>query len=118
MIFQVGATAFLLLALAFCLAQRKRAAAVTFLGGGACAAGLYLVWFPDDANALAHQVGIGRGADLVFYCWTLLSFVLLLNVHLRLREQGRLLTELARKIAIAGAEPPAAAAGDEAEGPG
>lgn len=65
------------------------------------AGGIYFVWFPDQASAVANVLGIGRGADLIFYTWIILSFGVLINVHLKLRRNLNLLTQLARHLAIA-----------------
>lgn len=65
----------------------------------ACAA-LWLVWFPRHATLLANWVGIGRGVDLILYFWVAISFNILLNLHLKLREQLELITKLTRQIAL------------------
>jgi hypothetical protein len=62
--------------------------------------GLYLVWFPSHATRLAALVGIGRGVDLILYTWVVISLIMLLNLHLKLRAQMELITVLARKLAI------------------
>ena len=66
----------------------------------ATAAGLYFVWFPSQANMLADLVGVGRGADLILYLWVLISLLILFNLHLKLRSQMELITELAREVAL------------------
>jgi len=63
--------------------------------------GLYFVWVPSHATKLAALVGIGRGVDLVLYVWVVISLIMLLNLHLKLRAQMELITRLARKIALA-----------------
>jgi hypothetical protein len=70
----------------------------------AAAAGLYFVWFPSQANRLADLVGVGRGADLVLYLWVLISLLILFNLHLKLRSQMELITQLARELALLRAE--------------
>ena len=62
--------------------------------------GLYLVWFPSQANVLAEVAGVGRGADLILYLWVLISLLIVFNLHLKLRAQMELLTELAREMAL------------------
>ena len=76
---------------------------------GACtpliaAAGIYLVWRPEDASHVANMLGVGRGADLVFYVWTLLSLFMLLGVYLKIQRYHEQLTGLARAIALHEAE--------------
>ncbi len=85
--------------------------AVGLLAMLAAFAGLYFVWFPTHATALAAWIGIGRGVDLILYTWVGISLILLLNLHLKLRAQMETITKLARAVAIANAKP-----GDEAGG--
>ena len=66
--------------------------------------GLYFVWFPTHASRLAALVGVGRGVDLILYVWVVISLLVLLNLHLKLRTQMELITTLARKIALADAQ--------------
>lgn len=67
-------------------------------------AGVFFVWSPDQSTWLAHLLGIGRGADLIYYIWIILSLAVFINVHLKLRENVTLVTQLARQIAIADAQ--------------
>jgi len=64
------------------------------------AAGVYFVWFPEHATYLANRIGIGRGADLVFYTWIIFSLGVLINIHIKMRNTLALLTQLARHTAI------------------
>ena len=59
--------------------------------------------FPTHASRLAALVGIGRGVDLILYLWVVISLIVLLNLHLKLRAQMEVITVLAREIAIANA---------------
>jgi hypothetical protein len=87
-----------MLAYAFVAARRTRllGAAIAL----ASLAGIFFVWSPQSANDLAHDVGIGRGADLVLYLWVVLSMLVALNLHLRLKTQAELTTRLARALAL------------------
>jgi hypothetical protein len=87
-----------MLAYAFVAARRTHVlgAAIAL----AALAGLYFVWSPESANHLAQDVGIGRGADLVLYLWVVLSMLVGLNLHLRLKTQAELTTRLARALAL------------------
>jgi small membrane protein len=64
-------------------------------------AGLYFVWFPNQTTAIAHLVGVGRGTDLLLYCWLLASLMVMFNLHLKSIEQLRMLTDLARALTLA-----------------
>lgn len=88
----------------YALNERSRAPLVGSVAMLTAAVGLDLVWFPSQASWLAAQVGIGRGADLVFYAWLVISLLIMLNLHLKLRAQMELITVLAREIAIANAD--------------
>ena len=65
------------------------------------AAGLFFVWMPEQANDLAYLLGVGRGADLILYCWILTSLIMALNLHVLIRENQQVTTELARQLALA-----------------
>ncbi|MFI5954273.1 DUF2304 domain-containing protein [Cryptosporangium sp. NPDC051539] len=77
----------------------KRLAFVAFLVFAA-----YAVVRPDDITAIAHWVGVGRGADLVLYA-TVVAFVfVVINFYLRTRDMERRITDLARAVALRDAE--------------
>lgn len=65
---------------------------------------MYFVWAPAHANLVAQAIGVGRGADLVFYCWVLISLLLIVNLQVRLLKTREQITMLARRIAIVEAE--------------
>lgn len=59
-----------------------------------------MVVYPEASTWVANRLGIGRGVDLAFYLgFLLLAFVALLQ-RVRLREQERALTTLARELAL------------------
>lgn len=96
------------LALSFLLAsvllyawnEYRRAPAISLLAVLAACGGLYFVWFPTHATVLAEAAGIGRGVDLIIYIWVVISLLIVLNLHLKLRSQMELITGLAREIAM------------------
>jgi hypothetical protein len=92
--------------LLYAWAQYRRSPIVTVLSCAVSLIGFYFVWLPSHATRVAELVGIGRGADLVLYVWACISLVVLLNLHLKLRTQHELLTQLARSIALANATLP------------
>jgi hypothetical protein len=63
--------------------------------------GLYFVWFPDKTTVIAHFFGVGRGTDLLLYCWLLASLTVMFNLHLKCNEQLQMLTDLARALTLA-----------------
>jgi small membrane protein len=101
--------------LVYAFAERRRSPVVGVLALAVSLAGLYFVWMPAHATALAEFAGVGRGVDLIIYIWVVISLLLLLNLHLKLRAQTEAFTGLARAIAIgdalrAGPRPPECAA--------
>jgi hypothetical protein len=106
MIAQVVLSLLLGIVLLYAWAQYRRSPIVTVLSCAVSLIGFYFVWFPSHATHVAEFVGIGRGADLILYVWACISLVVLLNLHLKLRTQHELLTQLARSIALANASLP------------
>lgn len=82
----------------------SRIVAAALFAGGAVA--IAFVWTPSLANQLAAALGVGRGADLVIYVYCLLSFVLILDLSLKLKAQHQVITRLAREIALTSATRP------------
>ncbi len=66
-------------------------------------AGIATAW-PASTGWAAQRLGIGRGADLVFYCAVVVMMVGFWMVYLRLRHLGREMTLLVRHLAILEAE--------------
>ncbi len=63
------------------------------------AAGVAIIW-PGVTKAVANLLGIGRGADLVFYCSVVVMMVGFVMIYARLRRIRRELTLLVRHLAI------------------
>ena len=103
MIAQLVLTALLLAILLYAWTEYRRAPAIGLLAMLAALTGLYFVWIPAHATWLAELVGIGRGVDLILYVWVVISLIVLLNLHLKLRVQREMITVLARELAIANA---------------
>ena len=62
--------------------------------------GIAFILQPDWTTELAALVGIGRGADLVFYVSTLFLFFLCFNFYLRFRLIEEKHTSLVRELAL------------------
>jgi len=92
--------------LIYALLQRAQFPVVARLLPFICLAGIYVAWFPESTSEVASWVGIGRGVDLMLYVWIMVSAMLILVLHLKLVQQDRKLTELARAMAIANAHTP------------
>ena len=103
MIMQAALSLLLSGIIVYAWAERRRSPLVGLLSMFAALAGIYLVWTPAHATTLAEMVGVGRGVDLILYIWVVISLLLFLNLHLKLRAQMDLITTLARAITIANA---------------
>jgi len=66
--------------------------------------GVVFVIFNEITDKMAHFLGIGRGADMIFYLGLLFLFFLMLKLYARLRRVEENLTELVRKKSIEDAE--------------
>ncbi|PWT95516.1 MAG: hypothetical protein C5B52_17640 [Bacteroidetes bacterium] len=62
--------------------------------------GLTFVLFPNITNRLAHILGVGRGADLIFYLCILGFCFALLALYSKIKNLERKITELTRKDAL------------------
>jgi hypothetical protein len=63
---------------------------------------------PEITSRVAKALGIGRGADLVFYCAVLAMMVGVWMVYIRLRRVRREITLLVRHLAVREAQEDAA----------
>ncbi len=61
---------------------------------------IFFIWSPEVSTVIANYFGIGRGLDMFFILLgvTMINAILLLARHLA--YQQKLLTDLARKLAI------------------
>jgi hypothetical protein len=100
MIAQIILTALLGGILFYAWTERRRSPAVGLTATVVASGGLYFVWLPTHATALAELAGIGRGVDLILYVWVVISLLVALNLHLKLRAQMELITTLAREITL------------------
>ncbi|HVF97320.1 MAG TPA: DUF2304 domain-containing protein [Flavisolibacter sp.] len=72
-----------------------------FTGGA-----VFLILFPENTNVIAHKLGVGRGADLLFYLCILFFAFLAMKLFARIRRLEKQLTELVRQQAKEGAIAP------------
>jgi hypothetical protein len=104
MIAQVLLLAGLAVCLAIAYARRGQARLLSWAMTFTSLFGMYVVLFPDQTNIVARWVGIGRGADLITYCWILISLIVALDLRFRIVELQRTVTKLTRFIALREAE--------------
>ncbi len=69
-------------------------------------AGIVLVVFPDVTNRLAAALGVGRGADLVFYLFIVAFCYLILLVYAKIKKLEQQLAELTRRQALMDVQSP------------
>lgn len=62
--------------------------------------GFTLVIHPEWSNAMARQVGIGRGADLMFYFFIIFSLFHFASSAATIRRMHRDITVLTRELAL------------------
>lgn len=90
----------LLLLAIFVLTQKTASRGVRLIVSAVLVCGAYLVWLPERANALAQVLGVGRGADLLLYLWVVITFSVILLLYLKIVETDRMMTALARQVAL------------------
>src|SRR5262245_40096985 len=66
----------------------------------AVALGMIFTWMPELSNKFANYVGIGRGADLIFYIWIVLSLLALASLYITFNRQEKKITQLTRALAL------------------
>jgi hypothetical protein len=107
MIAQVFLSLLLAGILLYAWTEYRRSPVIALSAVLAACVGLYFVWLPTHATLLAEAVGVGRGVDLVIYVWVVISLLIFFNLHLKLRSQMELITDLAREIALLKVRPTA-----------
>jgi hypothetical protein len=106
MIVQIVLSAGLAVLAVYAFMQRSRSPLVAWTMLLVCVFAEALVLAPDLSNDLAHFAGVGRGADLIMYCFIVATLGLILNLHLRLHAMVEDITELASNIALQTAQRP------------
>lgn len=90
----------LLLCLTYAFLQRQKSRLVSLAISIVAVAGIYFVLFPQSTNELARIAGVGRGADLILYCWLVISLIVSVNLQFKILKLQGWLTELAREITL------------------
>lgn len=60
---------------------------------------IFFILVPDYTNDIAHRLGVGRGADLLFYICILFFLFIILKLFARIRRLEKTLTDLIRQQA-------------------
>lgn len=61
--------------------------------------GIFFILFPDYTNWIAKKLGVGRGADLLFYSCILFFLFIILKMFSRIQRLEDKLTEMIRRQA-------------------
>lgn len=100
MILQLVLSAGLAFALFYAYLQRRKSRAISLGIMLVSAAGILAVLAPGASNAVAQAVGIGRGADLVVYCWIVITLLVSVNLQFKILQAQHNLTVLTRELAL------------------
>ena len=92
-------TGVIILLVYYLMSMRSAVAELVFLIVLSCIS-VFLILFPNKTNIIAHKLGVGRCADLLFYVCILLFLFFVLKLFNRIRRLEKKLTEIIRKDAI------------------
>ena len=100
MIIRTVLVAGLLVCLLYAFVHRRSSKVVAIMMALTSIAGIYFVLFPERTTDIARALGVGRGADLVLYCWIIITFVVSLNLQFRIMSLQSAVTVLTRELAL------------------
>jgi hypothetical protein len=98
--FQVLGIASLLFILISYLRKFRRPALDKLFIGLLLVLGIFFVLYPEVTNQLAHFLGIGRGADLIFYLAILGFGYLAVVLYSKIKKLEDQLTKVIRKLSL------------------
>ena len=61
---------------------------------------LVFIFLPDLTNTIAHKLGVGRGADLIFYLSIVIFWFVIIKLYVRVRKLEKIVTDVVRKDAL------------------
>ena len=65
---------------------------------------IFFILFPDYTSTIAGKLGVGRGADLLFYLCILLFIFIIVKLFARIRRLEKILTDHVRHTAKSDAQ--------------
>jgi hypothetical protein len=83
----------------FIVRMRKRLLDLIILFAMIACAVVFILW-PDLTSIIAKKLGVGRGADLVFYISILIFWFVILKLYTRVRRLEQLFTSIIRDDAL------------------
>ena len=63
-------------------------------------AALVFIFLPDLTNTVAHKLGVGRGADFIFYLSIVIFWFVIIKLYVRIRKLEKIITDVVRKDAL------------------
>ena len=100
MIIQFILCAGLSVVLLYAYLQRRKSSLVSIAIIVVSVAGMAAVLSPSLSNAVASAVGVGRGADLVVYCWIVITLLVTVNLQFKILQMQQNVTTLTRELAL------------------
>jgi small membrane protein len=98
--FQVLGIAFLLFILISYLRKFQRPALDKLFIGLLLATGIFFVLYPEGTNQMAHFLGIGRGADLIFYVAILGFGYVIMLLYSKIKKLEEQLAKIIRQQSL------------------
>ena len=92
-------TGFIFIGLYFVTRLKKRLLDIVLLFAMITVGIAFALW-PNITNIIARDLGVGRGADLIFYVSILIFWFVSLKLYARIRKLEQLFTEIIRKDAL------------------
>ena len=96
-------TGFIFIGLYFLIRLKKRLLDIILLFSMIAAATVFVLW-PNVTNVIANKLGVGRGADLIFYLSILIFWFVALKLYARIRKLEQLFTQIVREDALKNAQ--------------
>lgn len=96
-------TGFIFIGLYFLIRLKKRLLDIILLFSLIAAATVFVLW-PNVTNVIANKLGVGRGADLIFYMSILIFWFVALKLYARIRKLEQLFTQIVREDALKNAQ--------------
>jgi len=91
------------ISLYFVTRLKKRVLDIIIIVAMIVCAVVFILW-PGITNNLAKKLGVGRGADLIFYLSILIFWFVILKLYARIRKLEQQFTDIIRSDAIRKAE--------------
>jgi hypothetical protein len=92
-------TGFIFMGLYFVTRLKKRLLDIVLLFAMIIAGIVFAIW-PNITNIIAKDLGVGRGADLIFYISILIFWFISLKLYARIRKLEQQVTGIMRESAI------------------